>query len=108
MRAIDTNLQELVHVERGRLLATSTDKLARTQSIFLYLVICLFDGDIFLRAKGEELLPLLETWTLELCKIRENLGGSARMRDTMIPQHPPPEWEVSAFGLAQAFASVLI
>lgn len=95
MQAVHANIHELINSEKERVLATPIDKLARTQTLFLYLVICLFDGDVSLRAKGEDSLPLFHTWMAELCKIRENLGDLTQLEDSMMRQQPPVDWEVS-------------
>jgi hypothetical protein len=95
MQAVHANIHELINTEKERILATPTDKLARTQALFLYLVICLFDGDVSLRVKGEDSLPLFHTWMEELCKIRENLGDLAQVEDSVMRQQPPVDWEVS-------------
>lgn len=89
MRALYGSVRELVAVESGRTAAvvTPTEKLARTQALFLYQIIRLFDGDVSLRAQGEKDIPLLNSWLGELCKIRENLGENGA-RD-----QPPKEWE---------------
>ncbi|KAK0715354.1 hypothetical protein B0H67DRAFT_665448 [Lasiosphaeris hirsuta] len=89
MRAVHGSVQELVTVEGARPTAAvaPTEKLARTQALFLYQIIRLFDGDVSLRAQGERDIPLLSSWLGELCKMRENLG-----RDGAGGQ-PPKEWE---------------
>lgn len=65
-------------------------RLARTQTLFIYEIIRLFDGDIALRAQGEKHIPLLQTWLSELCCLRNNLRETAHGGET----HPPTwkEW----------------
>lgn len=91
MQSLHTNVQALLQHDQGVGLGlgragvaiggdspgtvTPTEKLARTQSLFLYLVMTLFDGDVGLRAAGERDLGKLREWLGELCRIRENLGG---------------------------------
>ncbi len=94
MRAIHGSVRELADAEAGRITATPTEKLARTQALFLYQIIRLFDGDISLRAQGEKDIPLLQTWLGELCKIRENLGDLVQLRGGAAREQPPKEWEV--------------
>jgi hypothetical protein len=95
MRALHRNVGNLVRAESGRAAATVPEKLARTQALFLYQVIRLFDGDVTLRAQGEADIPLLQTWLGELCKVRENLGDLAELEDSLVRAQPPKEWEVS-------------
>jgi hypothetical protein len=95
MRALHRNVVELVGTETGRAVATPAEKLARTQALFLYQIIRLFDGDVTLRAQGEKDIPLLQTWLGDLCRVRENLGGLAELGDSAVRSQPPKEWEVS-------------
>lgn len=98
MRALHRNVNDLVGSEMKRVGATVAEKLARTQALFLYQVIRLFDGDVTLRAQGEKDLPLLQTWLGDLCRIRENLGGLAELEDGLVRTQTPIDWQVS--GLA--------
>ena len=95
MRALRLHMLELVETETGRTAATSAEKLARTQALFLYQIICLFDGDVTLRAQGEKEMPLLLSWLSELCMVRENLGELVELEDSAMRAQPPKEWEVS-------------
>ena len=74
--------------------ATPLERLARTQALFLYAVVCLFDGDVGLRARAERDLPVLEGWLGELCRVRDNLGEMSRLGATEMIAEPPVEWEV--------------
>ena len=66
MRALHGSVRELLDAESGRVVATPVEKLARTQSLFLYQIIRLLDGDVTLRAQGEKDMPLLQRWLGEL------------------------------------------
>jgi hypothetical protein len=94
LQTLDIGIKELLEAERCRTSATPVEKLARTQALFLYQIIRLFDGNIMLRSQGEKDIPLLHTWIGELCRVRDNLGGLARMDNTAVRRKPPPEWEV--------------
>jgi hypothetical protein len=95
LRALQQSTGELLGAAAEGVIATPTEKLAKTQSLFLYQVIRLFDGDIALRAQAEKDMVLLETWLRDLCRIRENLGGLSRLEDFRMSEQPPKEWEVS-------------
>lgn len=96
MRVLRSSVRELVDTESVHVVATPTEKLARAQALFLYQIICLFDGDIGLRAQGERDLPLLQAWLEDLCRVRDNLGDAARLDDSARRDRPPKEWEVGA------------
>ena len=95
IRALYSNVKELVDTESKRVVATPVERLARTQALFLYQVIRLLDGDIILRAQGERDIPLLQTWLGDLCGVRENLSGLVQLEDSVMRKQPPREWEVS-------------
>lgn len=95
MRALQRNVGDLVRTETVHVGATVAEKLARTQALFLYQVIRLFDGDVTLRAQGEADIPLLQIWLGELCRVRENLGDLADAQDSVARKEPPKKWEVS-------------
>jgi hypothetical protein len=95
MRALQRNVDDLIQSQTALTSVTVTEKLARTQALFLYQVIRLFDGDVTLRAQGERDIPLLRTWLGELCRIRENLGNLADPEDIVARSQPPTKWEVS-------------
>ena len=94
MQVLHSSVKELVDAEAGRHVATPVEKLARTQALFLYQVIRLLDGDVFLRAQGERDIPLLETWLGDLCSVRENLTDLAQLGDSVRKKPAPREWEV--------------
>ncbi|KAK6063153.1 hypothetical protein SCUP515_12679 [Seiridium cupressi] len=62
LRTLQAHVHELASTEGSRIIFTPVDKLARTQALFLYQIIRLFDGDIALRAQGEKDLPVLLIW----------------------------------------------
>ncbi|KAI8946470.1 hypothetical protein F4801DRAFT_593362 [Xylaria longipes] len=93
MRALSGNARELVDAEVCRVISTPIEKLARSQALFLYQIIRLFDGDVALRAQGEKDMGLLQTWLSELCHIRDNLGDLARLEYASVREQSPVEWE---------------
>lgn len=97
MRVLHSSVRELVDTEAGRVVATPAEKLARAQTLFLYQIIRLFDGDVILRAQGEKDMPLLQTWLGDLCRMRGNLGDLAEFENGVVRKKPPKiEWEVGA------------
>lgn len=77
--------------------ATPVEKLARTQALFLYQIIRLFDGDVALQAAAERDLPLLKTWLSELCRLRDtNIAESHMQLEKSVSEMTQPlvEWEV--------------
>lgn len=112
LRALHGSVKDVVDGEAGRAVhrgggggaaaaasATPTERLARTQALFLYQVIRLLDGDVALRAQGERDMALLGPWLGDLCRLRENLGDVARRGDGAAREQPPVEWEVSLMSL---------
>lgn len=95
MRALHANVRELIDAEAGRVITTSTEKLARTQALFLYQIIRLFDGDVILGAQGEKDMSLLQTWLGDLCRMREHLGDLAELENGVVRKQASGEWEVS-------------
>lgn len=91
MRALYSNVRELLDHEVGRTTATPTEKLARTQALFIYQVMRLFDENITLRSQAEKDMPVLDAWLAELCKIRDNLGN---LENDTARNQKPVEWEV--------------
>lgn len=90
LRTIQTSAQSLIDKEASNTAPTPTQQLSRTQALFMYEVIRLFDGDVFLRAQGEKDLPLLQQWIQDLCCIRDNLGGQEGQ-----PAQTAPDWKVT-------------
>ncbi|KAI0518098.1 hypothetical protein F5B22DRAFT_92066 [Xylaria bambusicola] len=93
MKALSDSARELVDSEAYRVVPTPIEKLARSQTLFLYQIIRLFDGDITLRAQGEKDIGLLKTWLGELCRIRDNLGDLALLEGALVKDQSPAEWE---------------
>ncbi len=97
MRSLHGTVAQLVGTEIGRVTVTPAEKLGRTQALFLYQIIRLFDGDVTLRAQGEKDMPLLQKWLGDLCRIRENLGGITESENGAARGRPPKEWESWVF-----------
>jgi hypothetical protein len=98
MQTLYQNVLELVSGTSTGMVITPTEKLARTQALFLYLVIALFlDGDVSLRKLAEREMERMTAWLGELCKIRENLGDGDGDDQEM-------EWEVGFSGLLAFFS----
>jgi hypothetical protein len=95
LKALQSSVRELIDGEAGRVMISPTEKLARTQTLFLYQIIRLLDGDVMLRAQGERDIMLLQTWLQDLHQLRDNLGNLALLGDTALRQQAPMEWEVS-------------
>jgi hypothetical protein len=95
LRALQQSMWELLGAESEGVVATPTEKLAKTQALFLYQVIRMFDGDIALQVQADRDMALLEAWLEDLCRVRENLGGFSRLEDFRMREQPPKEWEVS-------------
>ncbi|WZH50226.1 C6 zinc finger domain protein [Fusarium acuminatum] len=69
------------------------EKLARTQALWMYQVMRMFDGDIRLRAQAEQDMPTLEAWLLELEECRDNLQEMWLLEETAVRERPPKSWE---------------
>jgi hypothetical protein len=91
--------QSLNELKRQPLANTPQEKLARAQALFLYQIICLFDGDLTLRSNADRDMPLLQNWLDELCKIRENFRTPESMNSVDVegPSDPPRSWKVGTF-----------
>ncbi|KAI1310717.1 hypothetical protein F5Y03DRAFT_26402 [Xylaria venustula] len=94
MRAVSDSAREFVESETYRVVSTPIEKLARSQALFLYQIIRLFDGDVTLRAQGEKDIGLLKTWLGELCRIRDNLGDTELLSYRELS---PVDWEKWVF-----------
>lgn len=70
------------------------EKLARTQALWMYQVLRVFDGDIGLRAQAELDMSTLETWLLELEQYRDNLEEMCVLGEAEVKQRGPKSWEV--------------
>ncbi|KAI0813158.1 hypothetical protein GGR55DRAFT_639491 [Xylaria sp. FL0064] len=93
MRALSDSVREFVNAELYRVVSTPIEKLARSQALFLYQIIRLFDGDVTLRAQGERDMGLLKSWLRELCRIRDNLGDMALLGYSSVKEQSPVAWE---------------
>ncbi|KAI1118262.1 hypothetical protein F5Y14DRAFT_257652 [Nemania sp. NC0429] len=98
MRAFSDSARDLVDAEACRVVSTPIEKLARSQALFLYQIIRLFDGDVTLRAQGERDMALFKTWLDDLCHIRNNLGDLAQLEYAAVREQPSIEWEKWIFG----------
>jgi hypothetical protein len=96
MRALQNNVHELLENEVDHTVTTPAQKLARTQALFMYQIIRLFDGDIFLRAQAEKDMMVLHTWLGDLCGARNNLENAARAQGDITVKQAPDDWEVSS------------
>ncbi|KAJ3541334.1 hypothetical protein NM208_g4655 [Fusarium decemcellulare] len=87
LRTLQNNVRDLVDGESHQ--NTPLHRLARTQALFIYQIIRLFDGDISLRAQGEKHMHLLQAWLDELCCLRNNLGNTANGEESQAS----PTWK---------------
>jgi hypothetical protein len=89
--------QSLNELKQQHVANTPQEKLARVQALFLYQIICLFDGDLTLRSNADRDIPLLQSWLDELCIVRDNLTTSEETNgvDLKGDSNPPRSWEVS-------------
>ncbi|KAI1773989.1 hypothetical protein F4818DRAFT_88382 [Hypoxylon cercidicola] len=92
LRVLHEHVTSLVETVSGAAL-TPRDKLARVHAMIVYQTIRMFDGDIRLGQQAEDDLPLLEAWTNDLGKIRDNLDDLAEMEASEIRSKPPESWE---------------
>lgn len=99
-----------VHIQPQDLadIATNTsnaiyEKLARTQALWMYQVLRVFDGDIGLRAQAELDMSTLETWLLELEQYRDNLEEMCLLDEAEVKQRGPKSWEVGILALLSTF-----
>lgn len=94
LRILCQSLNELKEQQSAN---TPQEKLARTQALFLYQIIGIFDGDVTLRSNADRNMLLLQDWLDDLCKIRENLLTP----ESMNVLNPPRSWEVCTFWFRQ-------
>lgn len=90
-RVLCQSLNELK--QQQQLANTPLEKLSRAQALFLYQIICLFDGDLTLRSNADRDMLLLQDWLDDLCKTRENLRTQERA-DIRGGPNLPISWEV--------------
>lgn len=87
---------------------TPRGRLARTQALFLYQIMCLFDGDITLRAQAEKDMPILVDWLGDLCKVRDNLEAPPAAGDRERQGDGLSSWEVSLSDEESLYCSVYL
>jgi hypothetical protein len=75
---------------------TPQEKLARVHALIFYQTIRMFDGDITLGQQADDDIPLLESWTKDLCKVRDNLDNLSEKPSADIRGSPPESWEVGS------------
>ncbi|XXG93866.1 hypothetical protein Hte_000115 [Hypoxylon texense] len=92
LRVLHDHVTSLVETASGTAL-TPRDKLARVHALIVYQTIRMFDGDIMLSQQAQEDVPLLEAWTSELGKIRDNLDDLVDADASEIRSKPPESWE---------------
>ncbi|KAI1767591.1 hypothetical protein GGR53DRAFT_463277 [Hypoxylon sp. FL1150] len=92
LRALHEQAASLVETASGVTL-TPRDKLARVHAMMVYQTIRMFDGDITLNQQAEDNVPLLDVWTNELGKIKDNLDDVAEKDVAEIRSKPPESWE---------------
>jgi hypothetical protein len=74
---------------------TPRERLARTQALFLYQIMRVFDGDITLRTLAGKDMSLLGSWLGDLSKIRDNLDTPHDIESRARQRNVPDSWEVS-------------
>jgi hypothetical protein len=84
---------------------SAQEKLGRTQALFLYQIIALFDGDVTLRSNADRNMSLLRDWVDELCKIRENLRTDENTNEPNLKY--PRSWEVCSQSLLLCYELTL-
>lgn len=92
-RIMGRNVSDLLESEAGQP-RTPQENLARVQALLLHQTIRVFDGDIGQRARAEAAMPVLEAWTLHLCRLRDNLSDSDDPNERNIVLRRPQSWEV--------------
>lgn len=97
--------ESLKELSQQGVVNTPQEKLARTQALFLYQIIGLFDGDVTLRSNADRNMALLREWVDELCKIRENLSTTETTNDP--DPKPPRSWEVCPYPLLKFYLLTL-
>ncbi|KAI1176675.1 hypothetical protein F4777DRAFT_587758 [Nemania sp. FL0916] len=91
LRALHENVIELKETaSQGALIPQ--EKLARVHALMFYQTIRMWDGDITLGQQADDDMALLESWTNDLCKVRDNLDDLSDER-IVAREHPPESWE---------------
>ncbi|KAI4869272.1 hypothetical protein F4820DRAFT_46693 [Hypoxylon rubiginosum] len=92
LRVLHEHVTSLVETASGTAF-TPRDKLARVHAMIVYQTIRMFDGDISLSQQAQDDIPLLEAWTNELGKIKDNLEDLVDADASEIRSKPPESWE---------------
>ncbi|KAI5923328.1 hypothetical protein F4810DRAFT_669811 [Camillea tinctor] len=92
LRILHTNVVDLKEMASGTNL-TPLEKLARVHALIFYQTIRMFDGDITLGQEADDDMALLESWNIELCKMRDNLDELVKMDQDDMRKKPPESWE---------------
>ncbi|KAM0355050.1 hypothetical protein ACHAPU_000900 [Fusarium lateritium] len=95
MQALDDRVTDFVNFEASCAAATPIQRLARTQTLFIYQIIRLLDGDVILRSRSEGDTNLLENWLGDLCEMRDNLDDSTEL--SAFRQKKTPGWDQWVF-----------
>jgi len=96
LRVLHENVADL---KTGSPTSTTTphEKLARVHALIFYQTVRMFDGDITLGQQADDDIPLLQSWTKDLCKVRDNLDDLSEKPNADIRESPPKSWEVGTF-----------
>ncbi|OTB07605.1 hypothetical protein M426DRAFT_19937 [Hypoxylon sp. CI-4A] len=92
LKVLHENATDLVQSARGTS-CTPRERLARVHALIIYQSIRMFDGDVTLGQQAENDLPILEDWTSELEKLRDNLEEYTELDAAEIRNKPPDSWE---------------
>ena len=104
MQSVHSGLGEIMDAQgNNRDFLPENEQLARTQSLLVYLIVGLFDGDIMLRAQAERKVALLLTLVGELCSIRKSGGYDLEPGLFAAGEEVVPDWQVSESGYVSPF-----
>ncbi|KAF4439569.1 putative C6 zinc finger domain-containing protein [Fusarium austroafricanum] len=92
MQALHNRSLDFISNEADFIALTPVQKLARTQTLFIYQIIRLLDSDIIMRSRSEKFNDLLANWLDDLCEIRDNLEDITNQND--FSQMPAPDWHI--------------
>ncbi|EXA31245.1 hypothetical protein FOVG_17486 [Fusarium oxysporum f. sp. pisi HDV247] len=95
MQALHERALDFVSTEVSCGVATPIRRLARTQTLFIYQIIRLLDGDVILRSRSEKDTSLLEIWLDDLCEIRDNLDDATELSAFLLRK--APDWDQWVF-----------
>ncbi|KAI1734774.1 hypothetical protein F4680DRAFT_437373, partial [Xylaria scruposa] len=91
LRVLHDSVTELKAGSSGKNLVPQR-KLARVHALMFYQAIRMFDGDVTLGQQADDDMELLESWNIELCKVRDDLDDLVEKGDAA-REHPPESWE---------------